>query len=157
MKNDNDKDLIDALCALPSETPWLEFKVNNFKPDMIGEDISALANSAVLYERSCSYMIWGIDDTTHAIIGTTEDLQSVKVGDKEGAREELSNWLTHMLSSNTEFSTRSVDYDGNTVFIIEIQKPLGQPSTFKKEEYIRVGSYTRKLRDLPAMKAQLWD
>ena len=25
------------------------------------------------------------------------------------------------------------------------------------EEYIRVGSYTRKLRDLPAMKAQLWD
>lgn len=34
---------------------------------------------------------------------------------------------------------------------------MGQPSTFKKEEYIRVGSYTRKLRDLPAMKAQLWD
>ena len=157
MKNNNDKDLIDALCALPNETPWLEFKANNFKPDMIGEDISALANSAALSERSCSYMIWGIDDTTHAIIGTTEDLQSVKVGDKEGAREELSNWLTHMLSSNTEFSTRSVDYDGNTVFIIEIQKPLGQPSTFKKEEYIRVGSYTRKLRDLPAIKAQLWD
>lgn len=25
------------------------------------------------------------------------------------------------------------------------------------EEYIREGSYTRKLRDLPAMKAQLWD
>lgn len=62
-----------------------------------------------------------------------------------------------MISSNTEFSSRSVDYDGKRVLIIEIQKPLGQPSTFKKEEYIRVGSYTRKLRDLPAMKAQLWD
>ncbi len=153
MQNNNDKDLINALCALPNETTWLEFKVNNFKPDMIGEDISALANSAVLAERSCSYMIWGIDDSSHSVIGTTEDLQSVKVGEKE----ELSNWLTHMLSSNTEFSSRSVDYDGRTVLIIEIQKPLGQPSTFKKEEYIRVGSYTRKLRDLPAMKAQLWD
>lgn len=153
MQNNNDKDLINALCALPNETTWLEFKVNNFKPDMIGEDISALANSAVLAERSCSYMIWGIDDSTHSVIGTTENLQSVKVGEKE----ELSNWLTHMLSPNTEFSARSVDYDGRTVIIIEIQKPLGQPSTFKKEEYIRVGSYTRKLRDLPAMKAQLWD
>ncbi len=157
MQNNSDKDLIDALCALPSETTWLEFKANNFKPDMIGEDISALANSAVLAERSCSYMIWGIDDTTHTIVGTIENLQSVKAGDKEGTKEELSNWLTHMLSPNTEFSSRSVDYDGRNVLIIEIQKPLGQPSTFKKEEYIRVGSYTRKLRDLPAMKAQLWD
>ena len=157
MQNNNDKNLIDALCTLPNETPWLEFKVNNFKPDLIGEDISALANSTVLAERSCSYMIWGIDDTTHAIVGTTENLQSVKAGDKEGAREELSNWLTHMLSPNTEFSSRTVDYDGKSVLIIEIQKPLGQPSTFKREEYIRVGSYTRKLRDLPAMKAQLWD
>ena len=51
MQNNNDKDLINALCALPNETTWLEFKVNNFKPDMIGEDISALANSAVLAER----------------------------------------------------------------------------------------------------------
>ena len=157
MQNNSDINLIDALCALPNETPWLEFKVNNFKPDLIGEDISALANSTVLAERSCSYMIWGIDDTTHAIVGTTENLQSVKAGDKEGAREELSNWLTHMLSPNTEFSSRTVDYDGKNVLIIEIQKPLGQPSTFKREEYIRVGSYTRKLRDLPAMKAQLWD
>ena len=157
MQNNSDKDLIDALCALPSETTWLEFKANNFKPDMIGEDISALANSAVLAERSCSYMIWGIDDTTHTIVGTIENLQSVKAGDKEGTKEELSNWLTHRLSPNTEFSSRSVDYDGRNVLIIEIQKPLGQPSTFKKEEYIRVGSYTRKLRDLPAMKAQLWD
>lgn len=157
MQNNSDKDLIDALCALPSETTWLEFKANNFKPDMIGEDISALANSAVLAERSCSYMIWGIDDTTHTIVGTIENLQSVKAGDKEGTKEELSNWLTHMLSPNTEFSSRSVDYDGRNVLIIEIQKPLGQPSTFKKEEYIRIGSYTRKLRDLPAMKAQLWD
>ena len=71
MQSSNDKDLIEALCALPSETPWLEFKANNFKPDMIGEDISALANSAALAERSCSYMIWGVDDTTHEVIGTT--------------------------------------------------------------------------------------
>jgi hypothetical protein len=32
---------------------------------MIGEDISALANSAVLADRDDAYMIWGVDDKTH--------------------------------------------------------------------------------------------
>ena len=31
--------------SIPNETEWLEFKQNNSKPDVIGEDISALANS----------------------------------------------------------------------------------------------------------------
>ncbi|WP_337932962.1 hypothetical protein [Hallella sp.] len=35
---------------------------------MIGEDISALANSATLNDRDYAYMIWGIDDCTHEII-----------------------------------------------------------------------------------------
>ena len=38
--------LIKELISLPSETEWLEFKHNNFESEMIGEDISALANSA---------------------------------------------------------------------------------------------------------------
>lgn len=37
--------LVKELISLPNETEWLEFKHNNFKPDVIGEDISALANS----------------------------------------------------------------------------------------------------------------
>lgn len=37
--------LVLELCKLPSETEWLEFKVNNSKPDEIGEYISALAAS----------------------------------------------------------------------------------------------------------------
>ena len=57
---------------------------------MIGEDISALANSAVIADRSCSYMIWGIDDITHEVIGTNDDLQTIKIGN-----EELENWLRH--------------------------------------------------------------
>ena len=42
--------LIKELISLPNETEWLEFKHNNFDPDMIGADISALANSA-----ACNY------------------------------------------------------------------------------------------------------
>lgn len=39
--------LIKELISIPTETEWLEFKYNNFDSQMIGSDISALANSAV--------------------------------------------------------------------------------------------------------------
>lgn len=152
MYNDSDIELIKALCALPHETPWLEFKSNNFDPDMIGADICALANSAVLNERDCSYMIWGVDDATHEIVGTSGNFQSIKKGN-----EELENWLTRMLSSNTTFTSRTVNVEGLNVFIVEISCPQMQPSTFKKEAYIRVGSIIKKLKDLPQKEVQLWD
>ena len=38
--------LVQELCKLPNETTYIEFKHDNYTPDMIGEDISALANSA---------------------------------------------------------------------------------------------------------------
>lgn len=40
--------LVLELCKLPQETGWVEFKHNNCDPKMVGEDISALANSALL-------------------------------------------------------------------------------------------------------------
>ena len=45
---------------------------------MIGEDISALANTATLNDRDYAYLIWGVDDTTHEIIGTKVRLQMEK-------------------------------------------------------------------------------
>lgn len=54
--------LVNELRNLPNETQWLEFKHNNYEPTMIGQDISALANSAAMCEKSSAYMLWGIDD-----------------------------------------------------------------------------------------------
>lgn len=62
--------LVRELIRLPKETEWVEFKCNNQNPQMIGEYISALSNSAVLYDRPKAYMVWGIDDETHRIVGT---------------------------------------------------------------------------------------
>lgn len=56
--------LVKELCKLPKEVGWVEFKHNNCEPNMIGEDISALANTATLNDRDYAYMIWGVDDTT---------------------------------------------------------------------------------------------
>ena len=57
--------LVEELRKLPAETVWLEFKHNNTDPEMIGERLSALANSAALEGKTNAYLVWGIDDTTH--------------------------------------------------------------------------------------------
>ena len=56
--------LVRELCNYTEELPWLEFKHDNYTPETIGEDISALANGAALDEKSCAYFLWGIDDVT---------------------------------------------------------------------------------------------
>ena len=37
---------------------------------LIGEYISALANAAALHGKARAYLLWGIENGTHAIAGT---------------------------------------------------------------------------------------
>lgn len=69
--------LVKELCKLPKEVGWVEFKHNNCEPNMVGEDISALANTATLNDCDYAYMICGVDDGSHEIIGTKVRLQSL--------------------------------------------------------------------------------
>lgn len=144
--------LVIELCKLPNETQWVEFKHNNYMPEMIGQDISALANSAALHEKSCSYMLWGIDDGMHEIVGTEFNLQTVKKGNQE-----LENWLRSLLPKNADFEFHSTAVEGKTVGVLIIHRAVNQTVMFQKTDYIRVGSYTRKLNEFPALQAQLWD
>lgn len=145
--------LVKELCDLPDECQYVEFKHNNYKPEMIGQDISALANGAALCDKRIAYMLWGIDDDTHEVVGTKYNLQNIKVGGKQ----ELHNWLCSMLSVNADFDYDTVEIEGKLVGVLIIQAAVGQTVTYKKTEYIRVGSYTKKLQDFPAVRAKLWD
>ncbi len=144
--------LVMELCKYSNETPWIEFKHNNYDPNMIGRDISALANSAALAEKNCSYMLWGIDDVTHDIIGTDYSLQTLKKGS-----EELENWLRRLLSPNADFEFHTVQMNDVSVGVLIIYKASNQTVMFEKIDYIRIGSYTKKLHDFPTIQAQLWD
>ena len=149
--------LVRHLITYPTETAWLEFKHNNFDPEMIGQDISALANIAAYSEKDRAYMIWGINDKTHEISGTEHNQYSLKIGNQE-----IESWLRNLLSKNAEFEFHPLDIDdkaGNIkkITILIIHKAINHPVSFKKTDYIRVGSYTKKLADYPQMQAQLWD
>ena len=110
-----------------------------------------MANGATLDEKSCAYFIWGIDNETHEILGTDYNLQNLKKGD-----EELENWLRGLLSKNADFEYQTVQMDNVTVGVMIIQCARNQPVTFQKSEYIRVGSYTKKLIEYPALQSKLW-
>ena len=144
--------LIDELVKYPNETPWLEFKHNNYDPETIGEDISALANGATLEEKSSAYFLWGIDDETHELVGTEHDLQNIKKGN-----EKLENWLRGNLSRNVDFEYQKVQKGNVTIGVLIIKSAIAQPVTFRKIEYIRVGSYTKKMMEYPALQSRLWN
>lgn len=144
--------LILELCKMPNETQWFEFKHDNYDPHMIARDISALANGAALHEKTCAYMLWGIHDTTHEIVGTDYDLQSLKKGNQE-----IENWLRSLLSQNADFEFHTVSVNDKKVGVLIIYKATNQTVAFEKVDYIRVGSYTKKLNEFPSLQAQLWD
>lgn len=63
--------LVNQLRSYSSEREWFEFKVNWFEPAAIGEYISAISNSAACTGRKEGYFIWGINNSTHEIEGTS--------------------------------------------------------------------------------------
>ena len=143
--------LIRELCSYPSETQWIEFKHNNYVPETIGEDICALANGAALLERDKAYFLWGVDNCTHEIIGTEHDLQTLRKGS-----EELENWLRGNLSPNADFEYYLTPVGSVKVGVLIIHAAVGRPIAFRKVEYIRIGSYTKKLIEYPEVQSRLW-
>lgn len=143
--------LVRELCKLPRETEWAEFKVNNTDPQEIGEYISALANSAALVGKSGAYLVWGVEDGTHAIVGTQFSPEYAKVGN-----EEMESWLLRLLAPKISFRFLRVLVDGLPVVILQIDRTFRHPVGFQGQEYIRVGSYKKKLKDFPEKERDLW-
>jgi ATP-dependent DNA helicase RecG len=143
--------LVNELRKSPKETEWIEFKFNNAKPDEIGEKISALANSAALCGKAYAYLVWGIHNDTHEIIGTDFSPHSTKINN-----EELENWLLKLLKPKIHFRFFEIKINDLHVVLLEIPRAFRHPVQFKGDELIRIGSYTKKLKDFPEKERTLW-
>jgi len=143
--------LLKRLTALPHETEWVEFKRNNYSPEMIGEYLSALSNSAALHREEAGYIVWGVQDESRDIVGTTFKPRQKKIGN-----EELENWLATQLFPRVNFKIHEFDYNGNHMVIFEVPPANYTPVRFKEIEYIRVGSYKKKLKEFSEKERELW-
>ena len=144
-------DLVRELCALAHEIEWVEFKENYRSPESMGRYISALANSAVLHGKSHGYVLWGVKNGTHELVGT-----NFVPGSKKKGNELIEPWLARLLEPQVSFRFEELEVDGSRVVLLEVERATSRPVAFQGTEFIRIGSSTRKLRDHPTREKQLW-
>ncbi len=151
MKKEQLNDLVYQLVRLPKETDWVEFKHNNSNPQEIGEYISAISNSSALLGRTRGYILWGIKDSSHEIIGTTFQPHKEKKGNQE-----LESWLLGLLDHRIDIHFHESEVDGKQIVLLEVQAAFISPVRFSGIEYIRIGSYKKKLNEYPEKERELW-
>lgn len=143
--------LLKKLLAFSRESEWLEFKHNQAREEEIGEYLSALANGAALHGKEQGYLVWGIEDGTSKVVGTNFHPHQTKVGN-----EALESWLACHLTPRIDFRIYEFSFGGQPVVLIVVPAALHTPVRFKEFEWIRIGSYKKKLRDFPEKARSLW-
>ena len=145
-------EILEQLRRGPNESTTVEFKSNLSEPKAIGEYISALANSAALEGHTRAWLVWGVEDGTHAVKGTTLDPFSAK---GEG-NQSLIMWLQHQTSPRADFSFHAVPHSDGKVILLEIHPARSTPIAFQGTRFIRVDSHKVRLADHADKEARLW-
>ncbi|MGP9529747.1 ATP-binding protein [Glutamicibacter sp. AOP5-A2-18] len=143
--------LIRRLTAMPAESEWVEFKENLADEQAIAEYISALGNAAAVVGEESAYMVWGVEDGSHRLVGTSFDPRIAKKGN-----EGLENWLQRTLQTNVDFRFEVGSVDGKSLVVLLIKPAASAPIRAGDTAWIRVGSQKKKLKDFPQKEAALW-
>ncbi|MGQ3683866.1 MAG: RNA-binding domain-containing protein [Candidatus Loosdrechtia sp.] len=144
--------LLKNLQALPKECEWAEFKVDYWNPQEIGEYLSALANSACYHHQKYGYLVFGIEDETHLLLGT----KFKPLHEKKG-NQELENWLATQLNPRIDFNIFEFDYNNMHFAIFRVDATASMPVSFRGIPYIRIGSYKKPLDDHPERERKIWN
>ncbi len=144
MSNFNNEDIekkLDELIASQFETEVTEFKEakNSFSFDELGQYFSALSNEANLHNKNCAWLIFGIEDKKHIIVGTNYR-KSAK--DLNNLKEEIARQTSEHLSFIEIYECKRKDPAGKNQRILLFQippAPKGIPIAFKRMYYGRDG------------------
>jgi predicted HTH transcriptional regulator len=142
--------LVNELLASEDERNCVEFKHNLEHKEKIGQLISALSNAARIEQQDYAYIIWGIEDGTKKILGTTFNPETKKVGNQV-----FLLWLTNMLQPRLAFDFRTVNHPEGRLVLLEIPAAISTPVEFDKTAYVRIGSATPRLSEYPEHFAKL--
>jgi predicted HTH transcriptional regulator len=145
------EEILDALIALKAETEVVEFKSNHLSPDDLGEYISALANAAALQEKPHAFLVFGIRDGDHEVVGTTFDVNM-----KGKGSEDLLPWLNRQVHPRVYFDFSEMVFRDKRVVVLTIQAANSTPVAFAGKRLIRVGSHRKRLSDHPELERRLW-
>ena len=137
--------LVDELRALPKENEWIEFKTGKATTnERLGHYLSGISNAASISNESFGYLVFGIEDETHSVIGTNFKFKSSKEGN-----EELELWIRRNLNPSIKFDHFSFEYSGLHLELFRIPAAIGEPTTFKNQPFIRIGTNLTDMRKFP--------
>ncbi len=143
--------LLKKLVSKGRECEWVEFKENNSNPEMIGEYLSALSNSAFLLDEPYGYLVYGVNDSLE-VVGTNFNFFEAKVGN-----EPLENWLSHNLDPRIDFQASGLESNNKRVVIIRVDSTRLKPVSFRGVEFVRIGSVKKKLKEHPEKERKIWE
>jgi len=145
MENDELIKLVDELRALPKENEWVEFKTGNATTnEKVGQYISAISNAACIYNQPFGCLVFGVDDDTHELKGTTFKFKNKKEGNQE-----LELWIRSLLHPSVKFQFYTCQHGKFYLEIFIIPAAVSEPTHFKKIPYIRFDSSLTDLRNFP--------
>ena len=123
-----------------SENECVEFKraENNFDIDKLGKYFSAMSNEATLRNKQYSWLIFGIDDKTHAFTNTKyhED------NNFNNVKKQISDNTTDNISF---IEIYSIEIENNRVVMFQIPAAAGIPTSWKGFPYGRIGESLKPL------------
>ncbi len=130
------KKLFSQLISMPSETEVVEFKEakNTYDFTKLGKYFSALSNEANLKGVPCAWLVFGIEDKNHTIVGSKfrpirKDLDSLK--------GEIANKTTNRISF---IDIHELTFPEGRVILFQIPSaPKGIPIAFDGHYYGRDG------------------
>lgn len=144
--------LLERLRREPHETEWLEFKENQYEPQLLGEYLSALANAACLAGKPRGYLVFGIQDQTHAVVGTQFDPHATKAK----GNQDLLLWLAVGLQPNVGFEVHFLAHPKGRVVVFEVGPAWDRPVRFYGTAFIRVGTSKTELHKHPEKERAIW-
>ena len=144
--------LIERLRAEPHETEWLEFKANRYEPQELGEYLSALANSACLHGKPKGYLVFGVENASHAVVGTDFDPERTKAK----GNQPLLIWLAVGLQPNVGFEHFITAVSGKRVVLFAVNPAFDRPVNFYGAAFVRVGSSKTALVAHPEKERAIW-
>lgn len=143
-------EILTDLTGRSDEEGWFEFKMNWYEADGIGMYISSLSNIAAMRGKNSAYLIWGVDNKTHKIKGTTLRYH------RDVNNEPLEHYLVRHITPDINFAFYEETVKGKRVVMLEVPAARTVPTAFKGIRYYRLGSSRVSLAKYPEHEAALF-
>lgn len=137
---------------MPAEVEWFDFKRSHLAPEKLGAYLSTLANEAALRREALGYLVFGVDDETHEVVGTSFDPYTAKAKGNQA----LMPWLTAGLRPNPGVEPHVVEHPDGRVVVLAVGPAREQPVTFQGTAWARTGNSLVELNKQPEKARALW-